>query len=296
MGDILIGVVLPLSLAFIMFSLGLGLTLDDFARVIRNPRGAIAGGLAQVVLLPLTAYLILQVMPLSGPNAGALALGVMILAFSPGGVTSNMITKFAGGSVALSVSLTAVISLLCVFTVPLLTDWASTEFMGNAAPVVNVTALGIAVFAMTTVPVAIGVALRHFKAALVGRIEKAVSTIATVLFMVIVAGALASNWTLFVDNLATLGPLLIILNVVLLVIGYLVATVLNLEVKERVAVAIETGVQNATLGIAVGGLIAETTVGFSAFALPSGVYGITMYLVVLPFVVWARSATKVVTQ
>jgi len=280
----LLSVFLPLSLAFIMFSLGLGLTLDDFARVLRQPRGFVAGALAQVILLPVTAYLLLMAFPL----AGSLALGVMILAFSPGGVTSNILTKLAGGSVALSVSLTAVVSLLCVITVPFLTDWASTEFMGNGAPDINITSLSIAVFAITTVPVALGVALRHFASAAVMRVESVVSNIATILFVVIVVGALASNWTLFIENLATLAPLLIVLNVVLLAIGFLVATLLGLDRRERVAVAIETGVQNATLGITVGSLIVEAATGLPPFSLPSGVYGITMYVVTLPFVFWAR--------
>ncbi|MEL6745384.1 MAG: bile acid:sodium symporter, partial [Pseudomonadota bacterium] len=223
---------------------------------------------------------------------GALALGVMILAFSPGGVTSNILTKLAGGSVALSVSLTAVVSLLCVITVPFLTDWASTSFMGSAAPDIDITSLSLAVFAITTVPVALGVLARHFASGFVQRIEPVTSAIATVLFVVIVVGALASNWRLFVDNLATLGPLLIVLNVVLLVIGFAVASLLGLDRRERVAVAIETGVQNATLGITVGSLIVEAASGLPPFSLPSGVYGITMYAVTLPFVFWARRYVK----
>jgi len=284
----LLSVFLPLSLAFIMFSLGLGLTLDDFARVLRQPRGFVAGALAQVILLPVTAYLLLTAFPI----AGSLALGVMILAFSPGGVTSNILTKLAGGSVALSVSLTAVVSLLCVVTVPFLTDWASNTFMGSAAPDINITSLSLAVFAITTVPVALGVAFRHFASALVQRIEPVVSTIATILFVVIVVGALASNWQLFVDNLTTLGPLLVVLNIVLLVVGFAVASLLGLDPRQRVAVAIETGVQNATLGITVGSLIAEAASGLPPFSLPSGVYGITMYAVTLPFVFWARRYTR----
>lgn len=284
----LLSVFLPLSLAFIMFSLGLGLTLDDFARVLRQPRGFVAGALAQVMLLPVTAYLLLTAFPI----AGSLALGVMILAFSPGGVTSNILTKLAGGSVALSVSLTAVVSLLCVVTVPFLTDWASNTFMGSAAPDINITSLSLAVFAITTVPVALGVAFRHFASALVQRIEPVVSTIATILFVVIVVGALASNWQLFVDNLTTLGPLLVVLNIVLLVVGFAVASLLGLDPRQRVAVAIETGVQNATLGITVGSLIAEAASGLPPFSLPSGVYGITMYAVTLPFVFWARRYTR----
>lgn len=282
---ILLTVFLPLSLAFIMFSLGLGLTVGDFARVFRRPRAFLAGAVAQLVVLPITAFLLLQVFDLPG----ALALGVMILAFSPGGVTSNIMTKLAGGALAVSISLTAIVSLISVITVPLLTDWAAEALMGEAAPSFDVTGLAISMFAITAVPVAIGVAVSHFATGLADRTEPAISTIATVLFVIIVVGALAANWQVFVDNVFTLGPLLIALNVLLLALGYAVAVVLGLPADERVAVAIETGVQNATLGITVGSLIAEAATGLTPFSLPSGVYGITMYAVTLPFVFWARN-------
>jgi len=282
---VLLQVFLPLSLAFIMFSLGLGLTTADFARVFRQPRAFVAGVIAQIIVLPVTAYIILRFSSVEG----ALAVGVMILAFSPGGVTSNIMTKLAGGAVAVSISLTAVVSLLAVITVPLLTAWAADTFMGTAAPDINVTSLAISMFAITAVPVAIGVAVRHFAARVADRVESIISIIATVLFVVIVVGALAANWSIFVDSIGKLGPVLVILNIVLLLLGYGVASLLKLPDDERIAVAIETGVQNATLGITVGSLIAEAATGLPPFSLPSGVYGITMYVVTLPFVFWMKS-------
>ncbi len=282
---ILLQVFLPLSLAFIMFSLGLGLTLGDFARVFKQPRAFVAGAIAQIVILPLTAYIMLRVYPLEG----SLALGVMILALSPGGVTSNIMTKLAGGAVAISISLTAIVSLVAVITVPFLTAWAAETFMGSEAPPVNVTSLAVSMFMITAVPVAIGVAIRHFAGGFAERVEPAISKIAVVLFVIIVVGALAANWSTFIDNIGRLGPTLVILNVVLLVLGYGTASLLKLPHDQRVAVAIETGVQNATLGITVGSLIAEVASGLPPFSLPSGVYGITMYFVTLPFVFWMKS-------
>jgi len=282
---VLLQVFLPLSLAFIMFSLGLGLTLADFARVFKQPRAFVAGMIAQIVVLPLTAYIILRFSSLEG----ALAVGVMILAFSPGGVTSNIMTKLAGGAVAVSISLTAVVSLVAVITVPLLTAWAADAFMGTAAPDINVTNLAISMFAITAVPVAIGVAFRHYATQVADRIEAIISIIATVLFIVIVVGALAVNWSTFAANIGKLGPVLVILNIVLLALGFGVASLTKLSDDERIAVAIEAGVQNATLGITVGSLIAEAATGLPPFSLPSGVYGITMYLVTLPFVFWMKS-------
>ncbi len=282
---ILLQIFLPLSLAFIMFSLGLGLTLGDFARVFRQPRAFVAGMIAQIIVLPLTAYIMLRLYPLEG----ALALGVMILAFSPGGVTSNIMTKLAGGAVAVSISLTAVVSLIAVITVPPLTAWAADAFMGNQAPAIDVTALAGSMFAITAVPVAIGVTVRHFASTFAGRVEPTISRISIGLFLIIVVGALAANWAIFIENVGQLGPVLVILNIVLLLLGYGVASLLKLPGDERIAVAIETGVQNATLGITVGSLIAETASDLPPFSLPSGVYGITMYLVTLPFIFWMKS-------
>lgn len=280
----LLTVILPLSLAFIMFSLGLGLTLGDFGRVARVPKAFAIGAIAQLGLLPVIAFILLMIFPLP-PE---IAVGVMILSFCPGGVTSNILTKLSGGTLALSITLTAVVSLLSVLTVPLLVAWSADHFMGLAAPDIDVTALAISMFAITAVPVALGVVIRHFAEAFAIRFEPWASRIAVVLFVVIVIGALASNWALFVDNLPILGPVLVLLNALMLVVGVLFARLVGLDRKDSIAIALEAGVQNATLGITVGGLIAIGSGEFSPFALASGVYGITMYFVTAPFILWAR--------
>ena len=179
---VLLEVFLPLSLAFIMFSLGISLTIADFARVAKTPIGFSIGALAQVVLLPVIAFCLLMVFPLP-PE---LALGVMILSFCPGGVTSNILTRLAGGTLALSITLTAVFSLLAVITVPPLVVWNAEYFMGVAAPDVQVTSLGIAMFLITAAPVGIGIACRHLMPSSADRIESGAAKIATVLFVVIV--------------------------------------------------------------------------------------------------------------
>lgn len=276
--DILLNIGLPLALAFIMFSLGLGLTPQDFARVARAPKAFLVGAGAQLLLLPVVAFALLQVFPVEG----ALAVGVMILSFCPGGVTSNMLTRLAGGSVALSISLTAVISLVSALTVPFLVVWAAGYFEGAAAPEVNVAALAVTMFLITMVPVLLGLACRAMAPALTIRIEPAVFRAAAALFVLIVLAALAANWRLFADNLLGLGPLLVVLNLALLALGMALARAMGLNREEGIAIAVEAGVQNATLGITVGGLIAGSAL--SAYGLPSGVYGITMYLVTLPVI------------
>lgn len=282
--DILITVFLPLALAIIMFSLGLGLTVEDFLRVARRPKAFAIGAAAQIVLLPLVAWVLATAFGLP-PE---LAVGLMILSLCPGGVTSNILTRFARGDLALSISLTGVISLVSVVTVPLLVGFFAGHFMGLDAPPVNVTALGLAMFAITAVPVALGMALRAYASEAASRIEPAVSNLATGLFVIVVVGALAANWTLFVENLPVLGPAAVALNLILLAAGLGLARAFSLSRDEATAISIETGIQNATLGITVGSLIVEQAAALPPFSLPSGVYGITMYLVSIPFVMWRR--------
>jgi BASS family bile acid:Na+ symporter len=282
--DILINVVLPLSLAIIMLSLGIGLTLGDFARVAQRPKAFAIGFASQIVLVPLAAYLVVTAFGLPGE----LAVGFMLLAFCPGGVTSNIITKLARGDVALSVSLTAVVSILSVITVPLLVAWAVASFMKENAPEVSVASLAIAMFLITTLPVAIGVTIRHLSPATADRVEPLLSKLATALFALIVIAAVAANWSFFVENLATLGPALIALNLALMLVGLGLATLAGLAWPARTSISIETGIQNATLGITLAALITGQTEGFSTMALPSAVYGVTMYMVALPFVAWLR--------
>ncbi|MCG7519272.1 bile acid:sodium symporter family protein [Ruegeria sp. Ofav3-42] len=282
--DLLINVGLPLSLAIIMLSLGVGLEVADFRRVFNRRYPFAIGALSQVVLLPVAAFITVKLFALP-PE---IAVGIMILSFCPGGVTSNILSKLAKGDVALSVSLTAIISLLSMMTVPFLAAWSVSYFLGDAAPEVSITGLAIAMFLITTLPVAIGVALRSFATGFANRIEAPLSKLATVLFVLIVLAALAGNWQLFVDNLGVMGAGLISLNIALLLIGLGLARAADLSWKESKTVSIETGIQNSTLGITLAALITGTESGFSPLALPSAVYGITMYAVALPFILWFR--------
>ncbi|QBF31123.1 bile acid:sodium symporter family protein [Thalassococcus sp. S3] len=283
--DILINVFLPLSLAIIMFSLGVGLEAADFKRVAQRGHAFLIGAISQVLLLPMTAFVITLIFDLP-PE---IAVGIMILSFCPGGVTSNILSKLSKGDVALSVSLTAVISLLSILTVPFLVAWSVGYFMGDAAPEVSIASLAFALFLITTLPVVIGVALRHFATGFALAIDLPLSRLAVALFVIIVLAALATNWDTFVENVAVIGGALIALNAALLVIGLVLAKLGRLTWPEMKTISLETGVQNSTLGIALAALVTGVTDGFSTMALPSAVYGITMYLVALPFIAWFRS-------
>jgi BASS family bile acid:Na+ symporter len=282
--DVLISVVLPLGLAFIMFTLGVGLTPADFARVGQRPLAFFIGALNQSILLPLVTFLCV----LAFGIRAEMAVGFMILAACPGGVTSNVISKLAKGDVALSVSLTAVISLASVVTVPLILGLSMGYFMGDAAPEIDITKTAVTMFALTVVPVTLGLGARAMAPAAMTRAEPKLSAVATILFAVIVLAALAANWALFVENIVVIGPALLVLLAALTTIGFVVPRLLGRSVTEAKTISVETGVQNSTLGIAVAAIIVGGEGGFTAYALPSAVYGILMYLIILPVVLKYR--------
>lgn len=282
--DVLISVVLPLGLAFIMFTLGVGLTPADFARVGQRPLAFFIGALNQSILLPLVTFICV----LGFGIRAEMAVGFMILAACPGGVTSNVISKLAKGDVALSVSLTAVISLASVVTVPLILGLSMGYFMGDAAPEIDITKTAVTMFALTVVPVTLGLGARAMAPAAMTRAEPKLSAVATILFAAIVLAALAANWALFVENIVVIGPALLVLLAALTTIGFVVPRLLGRSVTEAKTISVETGVQNSTLGIAVAAIIVGGEGGFTAYALPSAVYGILMYLIILPVVLKYR--------
>ena len=281
--NVIIDVILPVALAFIMFSLGIGLTVDDFSIITKEPKVFAIGIANQMIVLPIVAFAIASGLGLSAE----LSVGLMILACSPGGVTSNILTKLAKGDTALSVSYTAVVSVATVVTLPLIVGFSMDHFMGEAAPHIDVLTLGITMFLLTTVPVVIGMAVRHYSTETADKMERGVSIVAAGLFVIIVLAAIATEWDTLMDNIGKLGPAVIILSITMLGIGYKSAEFLDLNPKRATTVSIESGIQNASVGITVGGLIlAAPDGGLSTLSLPSGVYGVLMYIVVAPFVYW----------
>ena len=281
----IVKVLLPLILAFIMFSLGLGLKGHDFSRVLKFPVAFGVGLANQIVLLPLVALGLAYAFGLES----IFAVGLMILAMCPGGVTSNILTKIAGGNAPLSISLTAITSLLSILTVPLLVAFSVNHFMGKDAPPVDVTRLGLTMFLITAVPVIIGMAFTAKSPTLVEKIAPVVSRTAVALFVLIIVAALAKNWETFSSNLGTLGPVAVLLNIVMLILGLGSAKILKLDHRNATTISIESGVQNGTLAIAVGTIVAavEGEV-LPPVTVPAAVYSITMYLVCVPFVFWRR--------
>ncbi|MBT87019.1 MAG: bile acid:sodium symporter [Euryarchaeota archaeon] len=282
--NVIIDVVLPVSLAFIMFSLGIGLTLEDFSLIFREPKAFGIGMANQMVVLPLMGFAVATLAGLEGE----MAVGLIILACCPGGVTSNIITKLARGDTALSISYTAVVSVVTVISLPIIVGLSMDHFMGGSSADFEVLGLGLQMFVLTALPVAIGMGFRSYRSDWADTIEGGVSRAAAVLFVIIVLAAIASEWDTLMDNIGTLGPAVIGLNVIMLTIGYQSAKMLDLEAVRATTVAIESGIQNASVGITVGGLIMAPAAGetLSTLSLPSGVYGVLMYIVTLPFVWW----------
>ena len=278
----IIDIFLPLSLVFIMFTLGLGLTSSDFINLIKKPKSFFVGITNQMVMLPLVAFIIISLMGITKE----IAVGMMILASCPGGVTSNIITRLAKGDTALSISYTAVISILTIFTLPLVTGLSMNHFMGAEAPPLNLLSLGLTMFCITAVPVGIGMVVRSKNTPFADMFEVTATKISTLLFVIIILGALASEWDTFTNNFLQLGPAIVLLIIAMLTIAYTSSTWFKMSKNQSITVAIESGIQNGTVGITVGNLIINPESGLSILSIPSGVYSILMYFICLPFVFW----------
>ena len=278
----IIDVFLPLSLIFIMFTLGIGLTGQDFANLLNNPRAFLVGIMNQMILLPTVAFFIILLIGVTKE----LAVGVMILASCPGGVTSNIITKLAKGDTALSISYTAVISLLTIITLPIITILSMKYFIGAEAPALNILSLGLTMFFITAIAVCLGLFVRKKKKYFADKFEPLATKISTILFIIIIAGALVCEWQTFIDNLFQIGPAIILLIFSMLIIGYKSSIWFRMNSQQSITVAIESGMQNGTVGITVGNIIINPETGLSILSIPSGVYSILMYFICLPFVFW----------
>jgi BASS family bile acid:Na+ symporter len=277
-------IVLPLALAFIMFALGLGLTFDDFARVARQPRDFVIGAILQIVLLPVVAFALVSVWSLS-PE---LALGVMIIAAAPGGVTSNILTAFARGDVALSISLTAVISLLSVVTIPLVVVFSYTQLIGGEAGDVSVTATAVSVFVIVTVPVLIGLAVRRFAEGFAIRFNPIARQVSAVLFLIVLAGAIFQERANIVTYFAEAGLITLVLNLVMMGLAYFVARMFASGARQRITISIECGLQNGTLAIAVATLL----FGGGQAVVPAATYSLIMFGTALVFIAFLRRTSS----
>ena len=276
---------LPLALAFIMFSLGLGLTGVDFLRVIKQPKDFFVGAVSQIILLPIVAFILVKIWPIS-PE---LAIGVMIIAAAPGGVTSNILTSFAKGDVALSISLTAIISLLSVITVPFILI-SSLNLLGYESIVQNISLVSMAMsmFLIVTVPVIIGMIFRKFAENIAIKFESITKKISVVLFIIVLLGAILAEKDNIVSYFVDAGFITLVLNILMMIIAFYIAQLLGTGTAQKKCIAIECGLQNGTLAIFVG----TTLFGGGAFIIPAATYSLIMFATSLVFVFFVRKTNN----
>ena len=279
--NIVTDIFLPLALAFIMLALGLGLTGGDFLRVVKQPRDFFVGAFSQIILLPIIAFILVKIWPI----APELAIGVMIIAAAPGGVTSNLLTSFAKGDVALSVSLTAIISLLCVITIPFIV-LTSVGLLADSSITQDISLISMArdMFLIVTVPVILGMLFRGFASGMALSFEPIAKKISTVLFVLVLLGAIAAERENVVSYFAQAGLITLVLNVVMMVVAYLVAQSLASGTKQKKCITIECGLQNGTLAI----FVATSIFGGGMYVVPAATYSLIMFATSLIFVFLVR--------
>lgn len=279
----LTAVFLPLALFIIMLGMGLGLTLDDFKRILVEPKAVILGLIAQLIMLPLVGFLLASLFPLS-PE---LAVGVMILAACPGGPTSNLITYLAKGNVALSITLTAISSLITVFTIPLVVNIATTTFVGDAAtlqlPFLS-TVLQIAV--ITLFPVSLGMILHNKTPGFAAKVEKWVKWLSLFFLGLIIVGLLIKERANVAGFFLQAGGVTFALIIITMVLGYAIATLTKLDHPSATAITVEVGIQNGTLAIAIAS--APTFLNNPTMAIPSAIYALLMFAISGIFAWWAQ--------
>ena len=282
--NVVTDVILPLALAFIMFALGLGLTGADFLRVIKQPRDFFVGTFSQIILLPIIAFILVKLWPIS-PE---LAIGVMIIAAAPGGVTSNILTSFAKGDVALSISLTAIISLLSVITVPFIILTSLTLIENSGLDLnISLTNMAISMFLIVTVPVIIGMIFRKFASNVAIKFESIAKKISAVLFVIVLLGAILAEKDNVVSYFAQAGLITLVLNVVMMIVAYYIAQLLASGTQQKKCITIECGLQNGTLAI----FVATSIFGGGIYVIPAATYSLIMFATSLIFVYFVRKTS-----
>ena len=279
--NIVTDVILPLALAFIMFVLGLGLTGSDFLRVVKQPRDFFVGAFSQIILLPIIAFILVKIWPI----APELAIGVMIIAAAPGGVTSNLLTSLAKGDVALSISLTAIISLLCVITIPFIV-LTSVGLLSDSSITQDISLFSMSrdMFLIVTVPVILGILIRRFASGAALKFEPIAKKISIVLFVLVLLGAIAAERENVISYFAHAGLITFVLNVVMMIVAYCVAKLLASGMKQKKCITIECGLQNGTLAI----FVATSIFGGGMYVIPAATYSLIMFATSLIFVYLVR--------
>ena len=268
----------PILLALIMLGLGLGLKIEDFTRVLKTPKDFFVGFFSQLIILPLVAYILIIILK----TPPEIAIGVMIIAAAPGGVTSNILTKFANGDVALSITLTAVISLISIITVPLII-FTSADLFGitNISQNVSMTGIALKMFLVVTVPVVLGMIIRKFAENFVASKTQIFNKLNIVLFIIFFIAAFYEERENFINFFKQSGLIALVLNITMMVIAFYLAKYFASGIAQRKAISLECGLQNGALAIFVSTQIFGADI---LYITPTAAYGLTMYITGFIFV------------
>lgn len=286
MGSALTTIGLPVALGIIMFGLGLSLTVGDFARVGKHPKAVLIALACQIILLPAVCFGLVLAFGLPP----ILAVGMMLLAASPGGTTANLYSHLFRGDVALNITLTAINSVIAVVTLPIITNLAIAYFIPSD-PTLGLQFEEVAkVFLYVLVPVALGMVIRRWKPGFADSMDKPVRIASVIILVVVIAGAVATNWQILVDNVGSLAVITVLFCILSLTVGYYVPRLFGVRRAQSIASGFEIGIHNSTLAI----VIAQTVFGSLDYALPAAVYGVLMFFVAAAFgfIVLKRVAAK----
>jgi len=275
----------PIALALIMLGLGLGLTTQDFARVMKNPKDFLIGFISQLIILPIVAFILIKILGMFLEISPEIALGVMIIAAAPGGITSNVLTKFANGDVALSVSLTAVISIISIITVPLIVftsaDLLGVSFADNN---INITGTALKMSLVVAVPVILGMIIRKFADNFIGSKTSIIDKITGILFLIVFIAIWVEEKDNIFDYLAQAGLVVLILNITMMVIAYYLAKTFASGIDQIKCISLECGLQNGTLAVFVATEISNEIV----YMIPTAAYALIMYITGFIFIYFLR--------
>ena len=274
-------IILAASLIIIMFGMGLSLVLEDFRQVFVKPKAMFAGLTSQLILLPIIGFILIKFIP-APPE---ILIGIVILVACPGGSTSNMITYLAKGDTALSVSLTAICSFITLFTIPFLINFGIREILGSDTDrQLNILSTIAQVFVVVIIPVTLGMLTRAKKELFAKKVEPIVRRASVIVFVLIFVGIIMAERKNVIPYFQKAGVLALILNVSAMSIGLGLGKILNLSIKQRISIAIESGIQNGTLAISIATLLLANT----SYGIVAAVYSLVMFVTCGIFILFCR--------
>ena len=271
----------PIALALIMLGLGTSLKIDDFLRIFRYPKDFFVGLFCQMIILPIIAFLLIKIINI--PTE--IALGVMIIAAAPGGVTSNILTKFANGDVALSISLTAIISLISIFSVPFIiffsADLLNIDYIQKN---ISILSISLKMFFVVTIPVIVGMIIRHYANNFILDKTKTIQRISVGLFIIVFISIYIEEWDKIVNFLIKAGTISLILNITMMAVGFYIAKFFASGIAQQKCISLECGLQNGTLAVFVGTQLFDEIV----YMVPTAAYALIMMITSILFLLLIR--------